>query len=119
MPQELRHAGEGPAATVGVTDKRPLTLGKKSHTPRLPPDLQMAGWGRAPWLVTCVASGDFQAAGFVVLFAASRKGEKSSCSPEVARLWKQSATVMQNASRSLNRETQSLLTGGTEGTLQS
>lgn len=86
MPQELRHAGEGPAATVGVTDKRPLTLGKKSHTHGYHRDLRRrrAGAGR-PWLVTCVASQvDFQATGFVVLLAASRKGAgKEFLFPEV------------------------------------
>ena len=49
---------------------------------------ELCGWWAGaghPWLVTCMASQvDFQATGFVVLFAASRKGAgKEFLFPEV------------------------------------
>lgn len=87
MPQELRHAGEGPATAVRVTDERSLALGRKRITPRdYTRELRRRQRGsRRPRLLTCMAPQvDLQTTGFVILFAASREGaRKEFLFPEV------------------------------------
>lgn len=99
MPQELRHAGEGPAATVGVTDKRPLTLGKKSHTHGYHRDLRRRRAGPGVpgslpvWLLRWIFRR--QALSYCLLHP-GKEQEKSSCSRKWARLWENRALTVMN-----------------------